>query len=120
MIKIVRLKDGSDVISEVTIKKDSAGQYDTEVELTLPMMFSLVNQSLVLQHWLPLAVMKGNSVMLSLDEVICIMEPNEDFKEYYETAVKKVTSVLNKKEKDLEEMMEALDELENTKGIRIH
>ena len=75
IVQILRLKDGSDVICNMESVAPGI------IELQLPMMFQLVNQNLVLQHWLPLAVMKGNSVMISVDEVICIMEPNEDFKE---------------------------------------
>ena len=37
------------------------------------------------------------------------------------TAVKKISSVLeNENEEELQDMMEAFDELENTKGISIH
>ena len=118
-VQIVRLKDGSDVISQVYVfGTDSV--FSGSVELQYPMMFSVINQNLVLEHWLPLAVMKEKSVMIPREEVLCFMEPNDNFEDYYKSAVRKVTSVINKKETEVEEMMEALDELENTKGIKIH
>ena len=116
-IRIVRLKDGSDVISDVYVYKEES---ENIVELNYPMMFSVVNQNLVMQHWLPIAVMKGCSVKISREEVICFMEPNENFEEYYTLAVSKVSSIKDKSEEEMDELMEAFDELENTKGIPIH
>ena len=118
-VQIVRLKDGSDVISQVSVHGDDS-IYNGEVELTYPMMFSVVNQNLVLQHWLPLAVMKSKSVKIPREEVLCFMDPNDNFEDYYISTVNKVSSIVNKKEEEVEELMEALDELENTKGIKIH
>ena len=113
-IQIVRLKDGSDVIC-------SMQKFSDMVELDYPMMFSLVNQNLVLQHWLPLGVMKGTSVKIPREEIVCTMEPNENFEEYYMTAVQKISNVVsNDDEEDLQDVMEAMDELENKKGISIH
>ena len=113
-VQIVRLKDGSDVICSMERTMDT-------FELDYPMMFSVVNQNLVLQHWLPLSVMKGTSVKIPRDEIVCIMQPNENFEEYYMTAVKKISSVLNNEnEEELNDVMEALDELEHKKGISIH
>ena len=113
-VRIVRLKDGSDVISQIE-------KSEKQMELIYPMTFSLVNKNLVLQHWLPLAVMKEVSVVIPLDEVVCVMEPTENFEEYYNSAVSKISSALGgKDEEEMDEMMEALDELENSKGIQIH
>ena len=113
-VQIVRLKDGSDVIC-YTEKENNT------VELDYPMMFSVVNSNLVLQHWLPLSVMKGTSVKIPLEEVVCFMDPNENFEDYYVTAVKKINSVMDSNNDDIkEEMMEALNELETSKGIKIH
>jgi hypothetical protein len=113
-VQILRLKDGCDVICSVQ-------KFNDVVEVDYPMLFSLVNQNLVLEHWLPLAVMKGTSVKIPRDEVLCFIEPNENFIDYYNIAVKKVSSVVdNDNEEELDQMMEALDELKNTKGLSIH
>jgi hypothetical protein len=112
-IQILRLKDGADVISETENHRDM-------IELIMPMEFTLVNQNLVLQHWLPLAAMKGNSVKLPREEIVCFMEPNEHFEKYYLTAVQKVSAVLDEEFEEEEELLAAMDELENSKGISIH
>ena len=114
-IQILRLKDGSDIICNTYIRDPEM------VELEYPMMFELVNQRMILQHWLPLAAMKGTSVSIRLTEIVCIMEPNDEFCEYYETAVNKLNSVEESMEEDgFNDIINAMDELENTKGISIH
>lgn len=115
-VQILRLKDGSDVIC------DTESVHAGMVQLTFPMEFRMVNQNLVLQHWLPLAAMKGNSVKIPREEIVCYMEPNEAFEEYYNTAVNKVSAALDEEYEmnEEEEMLEALQELESSKGISIH
>jgi hypothetical protein len=113
-IQIVRFKDGLDVVSQVNYIND-------EVELTNPMMFEIRNQNLLLQHWLPLAVMKQKFVTVPRTEILCTMDPNEDFTEYYETTVRKMNSVLVTSDKEeAEELIEAMEELESLKGVPIH
>jgi len=114
-IQILRLKDGSDVICST--ESISSGM----IEITFPMEFRLVNENLVLQHWLPLAAMKGNSVKIPREEVFCSMEPNDNFAQYYLTAVQKVSSALEEgMDEEEEEMLEAMEELVSTKGLSIH
>lgn len=114
-IQILRLKDGSDIICNTYIRES-----DT-VEMEYPMMFDMINQKIVLQHWLPLAAIKGSSATIRLTEIVCIMEPNDEFCEYYEMAVNKLNSVEESMEEDqFDDIISAMDELENTKGISIH
>lgn len=114
-IQILRLKDGSDVICNT--ESISPGM----IELKMPMMFNMVNQNLVLQHWLPLAAMKGDSVKISREEIVCYMEPNDAFQEYYASAVHKINTALESdSEEDIEDMAAAMEELESSKGILIH
>ena len=114
-IQILRLKDGSDIICNTYIREPET------VEVDYPMMFDMVNQRLVLQHWLPMAAMKGTSVTIRLNEIVCIMEPTDDFAEYYETAVNKLNSVVETQQEDgFNDIINAMDELENIKGTSIH
>ena len=118
-VQIVRLKEGVDVVTEIEFMKNNG---HAEAELTFPMMFELRNTALVLQHWLPLAVMEGNSVMIPCDEILCVMEPNENFREYYIEMVGKVSSTLKttREEDNMEALMEALEEMEHMEGTPIH
>ena len=114
-IQILRLKDGCDIICNT--QNISGGM----IELEMPMAFELIDQRLILQHWLPLAAIKGTSVSLRLTEIVCVMEPNDEFAEYYETAVNKLNSVVEpNEEEEFNDIINAMDELENNKGISIH
>lgn len=116
-VQIVRLKDGFDVITDTNY-------LEQEIQLKDPMIFHLKNQNLVLQQWLPLAVIKESKVTINKSEVLCVMEPNEDFKEYYVNTVESLQVELNniKKEKDEgTDVMEAIAELSMNKDtINIH
>ena len=116
IVQVVRLKDGFDVVTQIDYQQE-------EVQFTNPMVFEIRNASLVLHHWLPLAVMEGNSVMIPRDEILCVMEPNDNFRDYYETTINKINGVLEQtknNEEDTEEMIDAMEELENSKGLSIH
>ena len=113
--QIIRLRDGFDIISQTEYINDGL-----EIELTYPMMFELRNTNLMLQHWLPLPIMEGNSVVISCDEVLCTMVPNNDFKEHYESTISKINEVVTKDPSELENLALVLEELENIKGVSIH
>ena len=114
-IQILRLKDGSDIICTTNIVNTDA------LEIHYPMMFEMINQRLVLEHWLPLAAIKGTSVSIRLTEIVCVMEPNDEFAEYYETAVNKLNSVVEPMEEDqFNDIINAMEELESSKGTSIH
>ena len=117
MIQILRLRDGFDVIS------DTSKHGNGNVDLTNPMIFHLRNSSMVLEHWLPLPIMKGNSVTISMSEVICEMEPNEDFLDYYLKMTNKLESAMEAmagEENNIKEMALAMEELESNKQIKFH
>lgn len=123
-VKIVRFKDGLDVITDVFYKYDMDDKMNGDVELTNPMMFELRNQNLVMEHWLPLAIMKEKKVTIKSTEILCTMDPNEDFEEYYTNAVKQMNKALqdskSKNKEDIQDMLEALAELEDNRGIKFH
>ena len=113
-VQIVRLKDGQDIISQVVCSNN-------EVELTNPMTFKLVNSNLMLQQWLPLAIIKTPCVKIPNVEVLCTMEPNEEFAEYYTNTIEAMNKIINGPEEEdaYDSLMEALDNVDK-KGIFIH
>ena len=70
-IKIVRFKDGLDVVCHFTYTSED----ESMMELETPMMFEVRNTNLVMQHWLPLSLMKENTVKIKTEEVLCLIEP---------------------------------------------
>jgi hypothetical protein len=87
-IKILRFKDGLDVICKVT--EESIISLDIED----PMMFEVRNSNLMIQQWLPIATTKTNKVSIRQSDILFKIEPNENFKEYYEGLVSKINDVV--------------------------
>jgi hypothetical protein len=119
LVKIVRFKDGLDVITTRTsLTKDL-------VELDNPMMFEVRNSHLILEQWLPLAVMEGDTVTIETKEILCEMNPNSDFAEYYVETIRKLKRALRQEKDeprdgdDMKDMLEALIQLE-TANVSIH
>ena len=59
-------------------------------------------------------------MVISSDEVLCVMEPNTNFKEYYESTITKIDEVMNREPEEMDELALVLEEYENIKGISIH
>lgn len=120
LVKIVRFRDGVDVITTRTsLSKDL-------VELDNPMMFEVRNSHLVLQQWLPLSVMQGDTVTIESKEILCEMCPNSDFAEYYVETIRKLKRALSREkdeprdEESMRDMLEALAELETANNVVMH
>jgi hypothetical protein len=115
-IKIVRFKDGLDVICNCESISDDI------VEIIDPMLFEIRGVNLMLQVWLPMAVIKHNSVMIGMENILCVMDPTEDFEEYYMNTVTKLSEE-SKKEREVvltDEVLSAFEEKESRKNSLIH
>ena len=116
-IKIVRFKDGLDVVCHFNYTSED----ETIMELETPMMFEVRNTNLVMQNWLPLSLMKVNTVKIKTEEVLCLIEPSDEFAEYYHETVTKMNRFGKKQtEEETHQLMEALAELEDMDESELH
>lgn len=81
-IKIVRLQSGEDVIASYTTDKEGF------VFLSNPMVFLVkrnlnTKSSVFLTHWLPIDVIERNVAQITKDDILCLITPTEQFKQYY-------------------------------------
>lgn len=119
-VKIVRFKDGLDVITTRTTISDDL------IELDNPMMFELRNSHLVMEQWLPLAVMEGDTVTIQSKEILCEMNPNSEFAEYYVETIRRLKRALRQEQEEprdeigMRDMLTALIELETANNVVIH
>ena len=121
-VKIVRFKDGMDVICFFDNLNAEV------VDIIEPMMFEVRNMNLVMQQWLPIAMIKENRASVKWEDILCVMEPSDDFKEYFHTTVEKVNDSIQKKknastdeEKEyMLEVLSAMDEMDTTKNLKLH
>lgn len=124
-INIVRLKEGCDIITSIDLVK---GEYLVKNPMVVDLHYrkGSPKPELILTNWLPVPIIKDNSASISVDEVVCIMEPNEILAEYYTNLVSRSVEFLTSdvveesSESELQELAEALQELESIKGISIH
>lgn len=86
-IKLLRLKDGEDLISYVE-------DYGTgEILLRSPMMVIVKHdvksgkQTVLMDHWLPTYIILKNEVFLKTTDILCTMDSSPALNEYYENAI---------------------------------
>ena len=85
MIRIARLMDGTDVVSEVTEIVEG------EFLFTNPMAFAIQNRGIAshitLAFYLPHAFVEKNEMVISRKDILFFVNPKEEFCEYYENSV---------------------------------
>lgn len=81
-IKLIRLKHNEDIICFLTEEKSI-------IKLIHPVSVYIMydekeeREDLVMKNWLPKPLIKKNETFISNSQIMCIMEPTEEFKEYY-------------------------------------
>jgi hypothetical protein len=113
-IKIVRLKNGEDIIGNL-IEND--GDYDISCPMSVNLVQNGRQNGLVMSHWLPVPLIKKNQITLNGCDVLTVIEPNDEFAEYYSNTVEKMEMLLKAREitdkltdEEVEDIMDALDE----------
>ena len=120
-IKIVRLKNGEDIIGTLNMIND-------EYEITEPMSVNVVmkgqESGLVMSHWLPVQLIKKNEIKINTRDVLTVIEPNDEFAEYYTNTVEKIKQLLKAKnladEMTDEEIEDIMDAMESGDGQTLH
>ena len=120
-IKIVRLKNGEDIIGNLNLIND-------EYEIMEPMSVNVVmkgqESGLVMSHWLPVQLIKKNEIKINSRDVLTVIEPNDEFAEYYTNTVEKIKMLLKVKndtdEMTDEEIEDIMDAMENGDGQTLH
>jgi predicted DNA binding protein len=86
-INLLRLKSGEDIIcyienyghDEIVIRDAMVVFIKTDMKTG--------NQIAMLDHWLPVSVIKENEAIVKMSEVLAIMNPSAEFTEYFEISV---------------------------------
>jgi len=112
-IKIIKLQNGEDIIGTVTA--NGVQYYDIDEPMSFEVDYRGNHSGLVMRHWLPVQLLKKNQIQLKTQDVLCILEPDEEFSEYYLHTVEKIKRLLKAKasvnEMSDEEIQEIVDEL---------
>jgi hypothetical protein len=86
-INLLRLKSGEDIIcymekyghDEIVVRDAMVVFIKTDMKTG--------NQIVMLDHWLPISVLKENEAIVKMSEVMAIMNPTSEFTEYFENSV---------------------------------
>jgi hypothetical protein len=124
MIKIIRLQNGEDIIGNVNTIDLST--YEIEEPMTVAIDYRGKEAGLLMQHWLPVQLVKENRIVIGDKDIIGMFEPNDTFCEYYYDTVSKIKELLSAKtmldgieDEELDEIMEALEEFKQD-GNTLH
>jgi hypothetical protein len=116
--QIIKLQNGEDLIANVVMS--GMDHYILEE----PMEFAIdtrnpQNAGLIMRHWLPVQLIKKNSIEIHSKDILSMMEPEEQFCEYYLDTVYKIKELLKAKEiisemddEELGNMINEFEELE--------
>lgn len=122
-IKIVRLKNGEDIVGQINNVDDS---YDVIEPMTVDVEYRGKEPGLVMRHWLPVQLVKHNEINIKQSDVLCVLEPSDDFVEYYVHTVEKIHDLLKARnlvdeldDDEVNDIMDALDELQQD-GNTLH
>jgi hypothetical protein len=116
--QIIKLQNGTDLIANVS------GSNLDRLTLNEPMEFQIdyrgKESGLIMNHWLPIQLVKKNSVEIYTKDILSILEPDEEFCEYYITTVEKIKELVKAKnsveEMTDEELTRMINDFEGLRG----
>lgn len=121
-VKILRLVTGEDIICNYY--KVSSDSYVITDPMMLIIKFKGRNSSVVMEHWLPVEVIKNNEVLINPRDVITMFDPKDSLAEYYANLVDKLHRMVEKRKQienlDLDEMVDIMEALEESQGQILH
>lgn len=99
--QIIKLQNGEDLIANVDLSITGKSYILEE-----PMRFYVDyrnNNALVMQHYLPVQLVKDNSVCIKETDILAMLNPDEEFVEYYYHTIEKIKRLMKAKA-DIAEM----------------
>ena len=121
MIQIIRLKNGEDIIGQVSA---NTGDYEINQPMSLNIEYHGNQSGLVMHHWLPVQLIDKNIATIKKEDVLTTFLPNKEFSEYYENTIERMERLLKVKEEveamSDDEISEIMENLIDTKDKTFH
>ena len=83
-VKILRLQDGLDIICEHT---HMSGINVVKNPMVVFLDYEEDEPELVMQHWIPIDIVKQNETTISDANVLCMFDPTETLVEFYQNNI---------------------------------
>jgi hypothetical protein len=121
--QIIKLQNGDDLIANVTLN-------GMDYILDEPMSFGLDlrghNSNLVMRHYLPVQLVKKNQMQINMNDVLTVLEPEEEFCEYYINTVVRLRELLRAKslvddlsDEEIQDMINNFEDMDHD-GVTLH
>jgi hypothetical protein len=122
-IKILRMITGEDIICSFI--KVSSESYVLQDPMLLIIKFKGKESVILMEHWLPIEVIKSNEILINPRDVITMFDPKDSLAEYYQNLITKLHKAIEQKAKlenmeDLNEMIDIMDAIEESQGAVLH
>ena len=104
-VKILRLKNGDDIICLCEVFKDCV-KVENPYLIAIEVNVKTLKQVLVLQHWLPINLIEENSTIVLESDIMLRLNPKKDIEEYF------LNMIDNKSELSKEDIKSLLDTLD--------
>ena len=86
-VKLIRLKTGEDIISYIETYDAGTVILRSPMVVIVKMNMRTENQTVLMDHWLPITVIKENEAIIDASEILTMIDPTSEFSEYYVDAV---------------------------------
>jgi hypothetical protein len=125
--QIIKLQNGIDLIANVSMNNDDSYLLDEPMEFGLE--YRNGESNLIMKHWLPVQLIKKNSIQIQVKDILSFVEPDDSFCEYYINTIEKIKNLVKAKNNlsdgnDLSEgeIQHIINEFENMEqqGVIIH
>ena len=121
-LKILRLVTGEDIICNYY--KVSVDSYLVADPMMLIVKFKGKDSTVIMEHWLPVEVIKSNEVLINPRDVITMYDPNDSLAEYYTNLVDKLHRTIERRKQienlDINEMVDIMEAIEESQGQILH
>ena len=114
-IQIIRLVTGEDIVGHITNQEFGYMIYE-------PMMLRVNHRGndpqgiLQLAYWLPVELIRSNSAVVQHDHVITVLDPDDNFKDFYLSTVQKIKDLMEtRNNEDLLSKDDIMDIMESMK-----
>jgi hypothetical protein len=119
--QIIKLQNGTDLIANVAL--NGAEHYILEEPMEFGLDFRGNHSGLTMRHYLPVQLLKKNCMEIHMKDILSMMEPEQEFCEYYINTVEKIKNLLKAKnlvnemddvsDEELQEILDSFSDMDN-------
>lgn len=103
-VKILRLNDGEDIITDYTVEDGNVIVMHNPMTLFFKRM-SVGKSMVIMQPWLPIELVDVNMAKIFSNQVLTIIEPRNALIEYYRNAVEESNDIITKYDDQISESL---------------